>query len=63
MRYTDLVVDGKTVKSLISECHAKILNYLRITGYARGLRISYGSCKFEIRARAPDFYNSTTLHG
>ena len=40
MRYTDLVVDGNTVKSLISECHAKILTYLRITGYARGLQIS-----------------------
>ena len=67
--FADMVVDEKvivelkTVNALSPEHYAQILNYLRITGYARGLLINYGSYKFEVRTVVPNFYNSTTLHG
>ena len=66
--YADLVVNEflilelKSVKALSGEHYAQTLNYLKITGYQRGLLINFGSYRFEVRTVVPNFSPSTPLH-
>ena len=59
--FADLVVDNrlivelKSTKALTGEHYAQTLNYLKITGYERGLLINFGSYKFESRTIVPHF--------
>ena len=57
--FADLVVDNrlivelKSVKELAPEHYAQTLNYLKITGYERGLLINFGAYRFETRTVKP----------
>ena len=44
-----IVVELKSVKMIVNEHYAQILNYLKITGQPVGLLINFGSFKFESR--------------
>ena len=65
----DLVVNGelilelKSVSALKGEHYAQVLNYLKITGFAKALLINFGSYRFETRTVFPNFSPSPPLHG
>ena len=67
--YADLVVNGelilelKSVSALRGEHYAQVLNYLKITGFAKALLVNFGSYRFETRTVIPNFSPSTPLHG
>jgi GxxExxY protein len=67
--FADLVVNGelilelKSVSALKSEHYAQVLNYLKITGFAKALLINFGSYRFETRTVIPNFSPSSPLHG
>ena len=67
--YADLVVNGelilelKSVSALRGEHYAQVLNYLKITGFAKALLINFGSYRFETRTVVPNFSPSSPLHG
>jgi GxxExxY protein len=67
--FADLVVNGelilelKSVSALKSEHYAQVLNYLKITGFAKALLINFGSYRFETRTVVPNFSPSSPLHG
>jgi GxxExxY protein len=67
--FADLVVNGelilelKTVSALAGEHYAQVLNYLKITGFAKALLINFGSYRFETRTVVPNFSPSPPLHG
>lgn len=50
-----LIVELKSVRMLSGEHFAQVLNYLKITGFQKGLLINFGSYKFESRTIAPNF--------
>lgn len=67
--FADLVVNGelilelKSVSALKGEHYAQVLNYLKITGFAKALLINFGSYRFETRTVVPNFSPSPLLHG
>jgi GxxExxY protein len=67
--FADLVVNGelilelKSVSALKSEHYAQVLNYLKITGFAKALLINFGSYRFETRTVVSNFSPSSPLHG
>ena len=67
--FADLVVNGelilelKSVSALKGEHYAQVLNYLKITGFAKALLINFGSYRFETRTVVPNFSPSPHLHG
>ena len=67
--FADLVVNGelilelKSVSALEGEHYAQVLNYLKITGFAKALLINFGSYRFETRTVVPNFSPSPHLHG
>ena len=67
--YADLVVNGelilelKSVSALRGEHYAQVLNYLKITGFAKALLVNFGSYRFETRTVIPNFSPSSPLHG
>ena len=67
--FADLVVNGelilelKSVSALKGEHYAQVLNYLKITGFAKALLINFGSYRFETRTVVPNFSPSSHLHG
>ena len=58
--FADLVVNGelilelKSVSALKGEHYAQVLNYLKITGFAKALLINFGSYRFETRTVVPN---------
>jgi PD-(D/E)XK nuclease superfamily len=46
---TELIIEVKAAKSLLSEHEAQILGYLKSCRLKHGLLINFGSYKFEIR--------------
>lgn len=67
--FADLVVNGelilelKSVSALKGEHYAQVLNYLKITGFAKALLINFGSYRFETRTVVPNISPSPPLHG
>ena len=44
-----LVIELKTVKTILPEHQAQVINYLKSTGFEVGLLVNFGNAKLEVR--------------